>query len=365
MQTSQLISLLESWAPRSYQESYDNSGLIVGEYDKELKKALISLDCTESVVDEAIESHCDIIIAHHPIVFSGLKKLNGTNYVEKTVIKAIKNNISIYAIHTNLDNVFHGVNNKIAEKIGLTNLQLLEPKKSMYKKLVTFIPKKHFERVSKSLFDAGAGTLGNYSRTGFSVSGLGTFEGNELSTPAIGTANVFETVEELRFETIFPSNIESKIIETLIQNHPYEEVAYDIISLENYSKKIGSGMIGELNEEVELTELLKMLKKTFHLENIKYTDYNGKIKKIALCGGSGSFLRHRASALGAQAFISADFKYHEYFDAENKLSYIDIGHFESEQFTKELIFEYLEKNALSLQSQISRVNTNPVKNYFI
>lgn len=364
MLTKELISILESWAPKSYQESYDNSGLLVGSYDKEIQKALITLDCTEEVIDEAIASHCDIVIAHHPIIFSGLKRLNGSNYVERTVLKAIQNNISIYAIHTNLDNVHNGVNQMIAQKLNLINTQILLPKQDILKKLITFIPNDAFDSVAKAVFDAGAGTIGNYSQTGFSVEGTGTFMGNENSNPAVGTPQELERVQEKRFETIFPSYLESNVIKALLLAHPYEEVAYDILSLDNSFSQVGSGYVGELKEEISLVGLLNILKETFHLSALKYTEYEGKIKKIALCGGSGSFLRKAAFQSGAQAFITADFKYHEYFDAEKKMSYIDVGHYESEQFTKELIFQYLEKNALSLQSQISRVNTNPVKNYF-
>jgi len=364
MKIKEIISLLESWAPISYQESYDNSGLIVGDREGDVSKVLITLDCVESVVDEAISKNCQMIIAHHPIIFGGLKRLNGNNYVEKTVIKAIKNDIAIYAIHTNLDNISLGVNAMIAEKLGLIHTRILSPKKQILKKLITYIPENSFEIVQNALFEAGAGHVGNYSHCGFSSIGNGSFLGNENSNPSLGSPNQLEIVKEIKFETIFPHYLESKIINTLFQIHPYEEVAYDVIALENTHKDVGSGIIGELENEISLEEFLKMVKEQFQLKTLKYTPSHKTIKRVAICGGSGSFLRMDALRNGADVFLSSDFKYHEWFDAEGQISYIDIGHYESEQYTKELIFNYLKEKALYLQSEISKVNTNPV-NYFI
>lgn len=357
----EIITILETWAPSAYQESYDNSGLLVGNGEMEIIKALISIDCIESVVDEAIRENCNLIIAHHPILFGGIKRLNGSNYVERTIIKAIKNDIAIYAIHTNLDNISTGVNAMMAERLGLTNTQILVPKKQILRKLATYIPKESFEQVSQALFNAGAGHIGNYSQCGFSVIGSGTFMGNENSNPAIGKQNLLEKVEEIKFEVIFPQYLERKIIETLKKSHPYEEVAYEIYAIENENQEVGSGMIGDLAEEISLADFLQLAKKQFKLQTLKYTDYDKPIRRVALCGGSGSFLRSDAARQKADVFLSSDFKYHEWFDADNQLSYVDTGHYESEQFTKELILNYLEKNALYLQSQISRIETNPVK----
>lgn len=360
MIVKEIIDILEQWAPLAYQESYDNGGLLVGNPNTEVSSALITLDCTEEVIDEAVRENCQLIIAHHPIIFSGLKKLTGRNYVERTIIKAIKNDIAIYAIHTNLDNVHTGVNQMMAEKLGLKNCKILSPKKNLLRKLVCSVPKDSLEKVSAAIFEAGAGHIGNYSHCGFSSAGIGSFQGNEKSNPTIGTANKLEKVEEARFETIFPTHLESKIIQTLVKSHPYEEVAYDIYSLENSHLQVGSGLIGELEEDMTLVDFLGLTKDKFQLKALKYTELNRKVRRIALCGGSGSFLRFDAAGSGADVYLSADFKYHEWFDAEGKLSYVDIGHYESEQFTKQLIFNYLRKNALSLQSQISKVNTNPV-----
>lgn len=356
----EIIDLLEHWAPLAYQESYDNVGLLVGNPSSEISKALITLDCTEEVIQEAIDMKCQLVISHHPIIFSGLKKLTGKNYVERTIIKAIKNDIAIYAIHTNLDNVSDGVNQMMAEKLGLKNGRVLSPKKNIFKKLVTYIPIDHYENMRMAIFEVGAGHIGNYSHCGFSVSGFGSFKGNENANPTLGNANELMRVEEQRFETIFPDYLEARVIRSLKESHPYEEVAYDIYAMENEHAQVGSGLIGELENEMELSDFLNLVKNQFHLKSLKYTSLNRKVRKIALCGGSGSFLRFQAAASGADVYLSSDFKYHEWFDAEGHLSYVDIGHYESEQFTKELIFNYLRKKALSLQSEISKVNTNPV-----
>lgn len=360
MLLKEIIAVLENWAPPAYQESYDNSGLLTGDVQMQITRALISLDCTEDVIDEAIREKCQMIIAHHPIIFSGLKKLTGRNYVERTIIKAIKNDIAIYAIHTNLDNIQTGVNQMMAERLGLKNCKILSPKKNLLRKLVCYVPKDNLENVSSAIFDSGAGHIGNYSHCSFSVDGMGSFQGNEYSNPVIGSPNSLEKVEESRFETVFPSYLESRVIQALQKAHPYEEVAYDIYALENSHLQVGSGMIGELSEEISLKDFLALTKDKFQLKTLKYTDLSRNVRRIALCGGSGSFLRFDAANAGADVYLTSDFKYHEWFDAESQLSYVDLGHYESEQFTKELIFNYLRKNALSLQSQISKVNTNPV-----
>ncbi len=361
MKISDITHYLESIAPLAYQESYDNCGLIVGNKDSNVSKVLISLDCTERVVEEAIERGCELIVAHHPIVFSGLKKFNGSNYVERTIINAIKNDIAIYAIHTNLDNVANGVNAMIAEKIGLQHISILQPKHNLLSKLVTFIPAEHFEKVADAVFAAGGGNIGNYAEAGFSQSGTGTFKGNEHSNPFIGKQGARERVNEIRFETIFPSFLASKIISALVKSHPYEEVAYDIILLSNASQTIGSGAVGTLSEELDSLEFLQNLKKTMNTDCIRYTPiHKGRFQKIAVCGGSGRFLLPDAIAAGADLFITSDFKYHDFFDAESKITIADIGHYESEQFTKDLLKRVLLEKFSTFAVLISQTNTNPV-----
>ena len=361
---SDIIGHLENIAPNSYQESYDNSGLLTGDRNWEINGILISLDCIEKVVDEAIQKSCNLIVAHHPIIFAGIKRLNGSNYVERTIIKAIKNDIAIYAIHTNLDNVQHGVNAMIAEKIGLRDTSILAPKSGKLSKLEFFVPHAQKEKVLEAIHKAGAGMVGNYENCSFQVIGTGTFKPNERANPAIGSNKKQEYVEEERIEVIYASHLEGKITAALQKAHPYEEVAYFTIDLNNPHPEVGSGMIGELASALSIQDFLNHLKKSMALSCIRYTHSESKtIKKVAICGGAGSFLLKRAKALGADAFVSADFKYHEFFDAEDKIMIADIGHYESEVYTKELLDRFLREKFTNIATYLSEVNTNPVK-YF-
>ena len=361
MQLKQITQYLETVAPLSFQESYDNAGLIIGHPDDEISGILITLDITEEIIDEAISKKLNLIVAHHPIVFSGLKKLNGKNYIERCVAKAIKNDIAIYASHTNLDSVFGGVNSKICELLNLQNCRILAPTASFLKKLVTFVPKEQAEQVRKAIFDAGAGQIGNYDSCSFNQSGTGTFRGNDQTNPFVGKKNQLHHESETRIETIFPKHLQSAIIRALLNAHPYEEVAYDIYPLDNEYTQVGIGMIGELQQPVDELDFLKKLKETFHCQVVKHTALLGKpIRKVAVCGGSGSSYLNRAMALKADIFISGDFKYHQFFDAEKQIVVADIGHYESEQFTKEVFYELLTKKFPKFAVHLSAINTNPV-----
>ncbi len=357
-----LADYLEQIAPLDLQESYDNSGLIIGNTNWIIKNVLVALDVTEPVIDEAIELGCNVIVSHHPLIFKGLKRISDQNHLDRGLIKAIKNDIAIYAIHTNYDNVLHGVNAMIAEKIGLENCSILDPKRKMLKKLYTFIPVAHYDKVSKAVFEAGAGHIGNYSETGFSSAGTGSFKGNEASNPAYGKKGMLEKVEEIKFETIFPANIERKVISALLKAHPYEEVAFDILSLDNAYSKVGSGMVGSLKKPMEEMAFLKMLKKVLGTGAVRYTPLRGKpVQKVAICGGAGRFLLNNAIAAGADVFVSADFKYHDFFDADNKIVVADVGHYESEQFTRDLLAKEIRQKFPIIAALISKVNTNPIK----
>jgi dinuclear metal center YbgI/SA1388 family protein len=361
MKLKEIIATLEHFAPLHLQESYDNSGLLLGDENEVIKGALLTLDCTENVVDEAIKLKCNLIIAHHPILFTGLKKLTPKTYVERVLIKAIKNNIAIYACHTNLDNIQQGVNNKIAEKLKLKNCTILKPKQINIKKIVTFIPLSYAEIVRDKLFEIGAGQLGNYSSCSFSSDGTGSFKSNEHGNPFVGKKGKLHLEKETKIEMIFEPHLENDIINCLKKHHPYEEVAYDIYSLDNKIYTVGSGLIGELEVEMNEIPFLKLVKKKFNVPSIKHTQLlNKKVKRIAICGGSGSFLLKDALNTKADVFITADFKYHEYFDAENKLIIADIGHFETEQYTPEIFYEILSKKSSNFALHLSKVNTNPV-----
>jgi dinuclear metal center YbgI/SA1388 family protein len=364
MKLSQLTSYLESIAPLAYQEDYDNAGLIAGEPDQDIYGALVSLDCTEAVVDEAIGTNCQVIISHHPIVFRGLKKFNGKTYVERVVEKAIRNNIAIYAIHTNLDNVIDGVNTRICETLGLKNCRILAPKPNLLKKLVTYVPLSHADEVRNALFNAGAGNIGNYSEVSFNAEGTGSFKGDEHTKPHVGEQGKRHLENEVRIETIYPTVLESKVLMALILAHPYEEVAYDLYQLSNQNQQIGSGMIGELDVPIDEKAFLSHVKEKMRTSVIRHTTFTGRpIKRVAVCGGAGSFLLKQAIAAGADIFITADFKYHEFFDAEGKLVIADIGHFESEQFTQQLLYDIIKKKFSNFAVRLTEINTNPVKYY--
>lgn len=361
MKIKDITNCLESFAPLSLQENYDNCGLIVGNANAEVNKALLCLDSTEEVIDEAIANGCNLVIAHHPIVFSGIKKLNGNNYIERTIIKAIKNDIAIYAIHTNLDNIKSGVNNKIAEKLGLHNLTVLAPKKDLLKKVIVFVPENNAEEIRSALFNVGVGKIGNYERCSFNTKGTGTFWGNAASNPKIGNKLQSTQVEEVKIEAIFPDYLEKSVIQALRSAHPYEEPAYDIIALENFQNEVGSGMLGELREELNALDFLAYLKEKLHVKVIRHTKLlEKKIKKVAVCGGSGSFLLNHAIQSGADCFITADFKYHQFFDAEGKIIIADIGHYESEQFTPEIIQAILSEKFPTFATLFTKINTNPI-----
>ena len=358
-----VIAELENVAPLAFQESYDNSGLICGAEKESVTGVLVSLDCTEEVVNEAIEKGCNLIIAHHPILFGAIKKLSGDGYVQRALVRAIKNDIAIYACHTNIDNVTDGVNAKIAQKLGMVNCRILAPKKGLLKKLVTYVPSTQHEIVLSALFSAGAGKIGNYSQCSFNTSGTGTFMGNEFSTPFLGKKETLSTEPEIRIETIFPALLEKKVLKALLAAHPYEEVAFDVYSLENEWKEVGSGMVGELPEEMPEASFLAHVKEQFGTAILKYVPQGKPIKKVAICGGSGGFLLNAAIASGAQAFVTADFKYHEYFDAVGKILLVDSGHFENEQFTPEIFSEIIVKKFSTFAVRLSEINTNPIK-YF-
>jgi dinuclear metal center YbgI/SA1388 family protein len=365
MKISEITKNLTIFAPLSYQENYDNCGLLTGNENWNCTGILCTLDTTEDVVKEAIEKKCNLIISHHPIIFSGLKKIIGNNYVEKTVIAAIKNDIAIYAIHTNLDNVLKGVNNKIADKLGLVNRKILLPKADLLMKMFVFVPTDYAEKLKDAIFNAGGGFIGNYSECSFGVEGTGTFKGEEGTNPFVGEKGKRHEEKEVKVEVIFPAYLKNSILQAMILTHPYEEVAYDVISLENDYQQVGSGLIGELEGEMSENEFLKRIKNNFGLNVIKHTSLmEKKVKKVAVCGGSGSFLIKNALAAEADFYITSDIKYHEFFDAEGKMVIADIGHWESEQFTPDLIIDILRANFPTFAVLKSEVNTNPVR-YFV
>jgi dinuclear metal center YbgI/SA1388 family protein len=361
MKIKDLCQWLETVAPLAYQESYDNSGLLAGDAAQELTGTLVCLDSTEDVIDEAIRLNCNLVVAHHPILFSGLKKITGRSYIERTLIKAIKNDICIYAIHTNLDNVITGVNARICEKLGLKQLSILAPKKQLLRKLVTFVPVENARKLRDALFEAGAGRIGEYDRCSYNGEGVGTFSASQKANPAVGKRGEEHSEKESRIELIYPAAVEQQLLVALRKAHPYEEPAFDIYTLENEFSQVGSGMKGILEKPMEETEFLRMLKTTLKTGCVRHTRLLGrKVSKVAVCGGSGSFLLNDAIASGADVFVTSDYKYHQFFDADGKIVIADVGHFESEQFTKELLFDVIREKFPTFAIHLSETNTNPV-----
>jgi dinuclear metal center YbgI/SA1388 family protein len=365
MRASDIASYIEEFAPPPYQESYDNCGFQAGEPSTEIHGVLFSLDITEDVVHEAVARGCNMIIAHHPIIFSGLKKLTGRNYVERVVMQALRQNIVLYAAHTNLDNVRAGVNKMIADKLGLLDVRILQPKSDGLSKLYTTVPKESAADLRDALFAAGAGEVGQYRECSFSTIGSGTFRPGEETNPTIGTAGgAREEVMEVKIEVLVPRHLESRIIAVLKANHPYEEVAYEMIALQNKNQDVGSGMIGTLPEPMAAPDFLAWVRNKMFTGCIRHTALPSKpIQTVALCGGAGSFLLKDAIASKADAFVTADYKYHQFFDAEGHILIADIGHWESEQFTPELLRGIIEKKMPNFALLLSETKTNPV-NYF-
>jgi len=371
MKIKNIIEALDRLAPPMLQEDYDNAGLIYGDPEKDVDGALICLDITEAIIEEAINNNCQLIISHHPLIFRSIKKLNAYHFTGRILIKAIQEDISICCIHTNLDNIRSGVNNILSEKLELENCRILKPQKGLLKKLVTFCPDIHLsdgsyvpDVVRSALFNAGAGYIGNYDSCSFNITGEGTFRGLEGTDPFIGTKGELTSQKEIRVEIVFPAYNQVRILEALLLSHPYEEVAYDIYPLDNLFEGAGAGMIGDLAVPSKETDLLGFVKDQLRLPFIEHSAFlNKKVSRIAICGGAGSFLIQDAIKAHAEVFLTGDLKYHDYFEADGKILLADIGHYESEQFTIDLLYEYLIKIFNNFAFQKTKLKTNPI-NYF-
>ena len=362
MKIKEILSALEEMAPLAYAEDFDNVGLLVGDQESEATGVLVCHDALENIIDEAIAKKCNLVVCFHPILFSGLKKITGKNYVERAVIKAIKNDIAIYAVHTALDNHQEGVNKIFCDALGLINTKILIPKQNFIRKLVTYTIPENAEELRNALFDAGAGRIGNYENCSFNSKGIGTYMGNENSNPQVGERFEFVQGDEIKIEVTFEKHLENKILKALFKSHAYEEIAYEIYELQNKHQNIGLGMIGELKNPMKEKEFLLFAKEKMQADGIRHSNFIGKeVKKIAVLGGAGSFAIKNAIQAGADVFLTADLKYHQFYEAENQLLLADIGHFESERYTKNYIVEYLRKKILNFAVILSEENSNPVK----
>ena len=362
MKIKEIVSALERFAPLPLQDGFDNAGLQIGLTDAEATGALLCLDVTEAVLDEAIALGCNLVISHHPLIFKGYKSITGKDYVERCILKAIRNDMVLYAAHTNLDNAKGGVNYKIAEKIGLKHLQVLEPKRNSLLKLVTFVPTEQAERVRKALFAAGCGNIGGYDSCSYNLKGEGTFRAGENTHPFCGSIGELHREEEVRIETILPSYKKGEVVRALLSAHPYEEPAFDLYPLENEWTQAGAGIVGELETPETELEFLKRIKKIFEVECVKHNRLTGReIQKVALCGGAGAFLIPQAIRSGADIFITGEIKYHDYFGHEDEILLAEIGHYESEQYTKEIFYSIIRDLFPNFALHLSKINTNPIK----
>lgn len=365
MKIGDVLRVVEAFAAPELQEDYDNAGLITGSKDWTCTGVLCTLDVTPAVVKEALQYNCNLILAHHPIVFRGIKRVNTDNYIGEVLVKAVKSDVAIYAAHTNLDNVLPGVNHTIAQKLGLKACRVLQPKSSLLRKLITFAPTDKAAQVRQAIFAAGAGHIGNYSECSFNSEGTGTFKAEANANPYVGEVGMQHQEQETKIEIVYPFYLERQVVSALMAAHPYEEVAYDIFSMENVHNNIGAGLIGELEAEMTEEAFLKVLKECFNLSVIRHTALRSKpVKKVAVCGGAGSFLIKTARNFGADVYVSSDIKYHEFFDAEGRIVVADIGHWESEQYAVDLLQGLLAQKFPTFAAVLkSGVNTNPVHYY--
>ena len=362
MKIKEIIRALEMFAPLPLQEGFDNAGLQIGLTDAEATGALLCLDVTEAVVDEAVMLGYNLIVSHHPLLFKGCKSITGKDYVERCIIKALKNEIVIYSMHTNMDNAPMGVNFKIADKIGLQDVRVLDPKEQALLKLVTFVPTDHAAAVREALFAAGCGCIGRYDACSYNLQGEGTFRAGQGTHPYCGKEGELHTEPEVRIETILPAFRQADVRRALQAAHPYEEPAYDFYPLSNRWEQVGSGVVGTLKEPETETDFLKRIKKLFEVGCVKHSRLNGRlIRTVALCGGAGAFLLPKAVQAQADVFITGEVKYHDYFTFEHSILVAEIGHYESEQYTKEIFYTILREAFPTLEVSMTRVNTNPVK----
>ncbi len=362
MKIKQILSILEEMAPLAYAEDFDNVGLLVGDQEEEATGVLVCHDALESVIEEAISKNCNLVVCFHPILFSGIKKITGKNYVERAILKAIKNDIAIYAVHTALDNHKEGVNKIFCNALGLTHTKVLIPKPNFIQKLVTYTLPENHEQLRNALFDAGAGQIGNYEDCSFNSKGIGTYMGNENSNPEFGERFEFVETQEIKIEVTFEKHLQGKILKALFKNHVYEEVAYEIYDLQNAHQNIGLGMIGVLETPMNEEDFLSFVKDKMQCGGIRHSAFTGKkVHKVAVLGGSGSFAIKNAIQAGADVYLTADLKYHNFYEAENQLLLADIGHFESERYTKNYIVDFLKEKITNFAIVLSEENTNPVK----
>ena len=357
-----ILKEIEKLAPLALQDSFDNSGVQVGNVNQPATGALLCIDITEAVIGEAIERGYNLIIAHHPLIFKPFKSLTGVDYIERCIMQACKHELVLYTAHTNLDNAVGGVNYKLAELLGLQNVRVLSPQKGNLLKLVTFVPEESAEIVRTALFHAGAGSIGNYDSCSFNTNGTGTFRASTNCNPFRGEIDELHHEQEVRIETILPSFLQTAVTRALLSVHPYEEPAYDFYALENTWKQAGSGIVGELLSEEDELLFLQRLKDIFKTDCIRHSPLTGKkVREIAICGGSGAFMLSEAIAYGADVFLTGEAKYNDFYKVEDKILLAIAGHYETEICTNDIFFDIISEKFPTFAVQIANTNSNPVK----
>lgn len=363
MQLNELIQFFNAQIPPQFQESYDNSGLLVDRENQEINMVLLTLDVNDEVIDEAIELDADIIIAHHPLIFKPLKSISGKNPVGAMIRKLIKNDIALFCAHTNFDSLKGGINDYLCRLLGLKNVQVLSPMPNFLNKVVVFVPHEQANKVREAMFNAGAGTIGDYDHVSFNIDGTGSFRAGEDANPFVGEIGEVHKEPEVRIETIVPNHLLGSVIAEMIKEHPYEEVAYDVYPLKNDFYGAGIGRVGVLEQPIEPSELISLVTKRFDADHIRYTNFDKKIQKVAICSGSGSGFISKAKQAKADVYISGDFKYHDFQQGDSNLMLVDVGHYHSEKFVKDVFYEIIKENFPKFAAYLSKVNTNPINLY--
>lgn len=363
MKLKSFVKKIEKKYPLNLAYDWDNVGLLVGDNDQEINKIMVCLEANEKVINEAIENDIDLIITHHPFIFSKIKKVTTSDLKGNLIHKLIKNNISIYSMHTNFDIAFDGLNDYFAEMLELDNIKILDKTNSenLYK-LAVYVPKTHLDNVRTALGNSGAGHLGNYKECSFSSEGEGRFKPCDGANPYIGETNTLESVHEVKIETIVPQKILDKVISAMIKSHPYEEVAYDLYKLENKGDSVGLGRYGKLRTQMTFKELGLILKEKLDIKHLRVVgDLEEKVSKVAIVTGSGADMVKKAFKCGCDVLITGDMKYHDAQDTlDIGMKVIDCGHFDTEKVFADIMFEYINKE-FDIEVIKSNINLNPFK----
>ncbi|MBP5687674.1 MAG: Nif3-like dinuclear metal center hexameric protein [Muribaculaceae bacterium] len=361
MKVKEITDAIEAVAPLYLQESWDNSGMQVGDQDSEVTGVVLCTDVREEIVDEAIERGANMIISHHPLLFRGLKKIVGRSYQERIVAKAIKNDITIYCAHTNMDSAVGGVNFKMAEKLGMTGVRVLDPQQGTQRKIVVFVPTEAVAMVEKAMCDAGAGRLGNYDNCTYSMNGEGHYRALDGAEPWAGKVGEKHSEPEVRLEVLVHKALCGRVVAAMIKAHPYEEPAFDIIALENGDKYAGLGVIGDV-EPQDARGFLEKVKNAFEVEAVRYSgNLDRQVRRVAMCGGAGADFIGLAMSQGADVYITGDMKYHEFQGNEERIILADIGHYESEHYTKEIFYDIISKKNPNFAVDFAKSEKNQVK----